>query len=106
MSDYYRLHVQLNEDDPQDAVVIQALRRLGERGKSRWVRRVLFEAVTGPARDELLSEIRAVKEAVERLETNGVAVMAKPDATMPGDEPAKARAGLDAMKKRFRTGRQ
>ena len=68
----YRLHVQVNEYDPQ----------------------------------ELLSEIRAVKEAVERLEQNGVAVTSKPDTTTPGGEPAKARAGLDAMKRRFRTGDQ
>lgn len=104
MSEYYRLHVQLNKDDPQDAVVIQALERLGERGKSRWVKHTLYAAVTGPMHNELLNEIRAVRDAVERLETNGIAVAAKPDATTAAGEPAKARAGLDAMKKRFKGG--
>lgn len=103
MNGYYRLHVQLNKDDPQDAVVIQALDRLGDRGKSRWVKHVLFEAVTGPARNELLNEIRAIRDVVERLEINGVMVTTNPDATQDG-EPAKARAGLDAMKSRFRNG--
>ena len=107
MCDHYRLNVRLSADDPQDAVVIRALERLGDRGKSRWVRRILYEAVTGPARDELLSEIRAVRDVVERLETNGAPVTAKADAgAEPDAEPAKARAGLDAMLQRFTVGDQ
>ncbi len=98
----YRLHVQLNRDDPQDRVVIAALERLGARGKSRWVRRVLFDAVTGPARAELLEEIRAVGEAVRRIGEKGVIMSTGQDDKASDDEPEAARRGLEAMKSRFR----
>jgi hypothetical protein len=93
---YYRLHVALREDDPQDKVVIAALERLGDRGKSRWVRQVLFDAVTGPARDEILAEIRAVRDAVERLEAKGIAV-AQDSQQTEGDEPPEAAHNVDTM---------
>jgi len=93
---YYRLHVQLNEEDPQDSIVIDALDNLGERGKSRWVRRVLFEAITGPARSDIMAEIRAIKEAVERIETQGIA-LARPADTVDEEEPAAAARNLDSM---------
>ena len=92
---YYRLHVQLNEADPQDRVVITALERLGERGKSRWVRRVLFEAVTEPARSEILAEVRAVREAIEKLETMGV--MAIRPSEVEEEEPETAARNLDGL---------
>jgi len=98
---YYRLHVQLNEDEPNDQVVIAALERLGSRGKSAWVRRVLYEAVTGPARDEILDEIREIKATVQRLEQNGVAIKSGQDSDQDG-EPEQARAGLNAMIAQFR----
>ena len=93
---HYRLHVQLNEDDPQDRIVIAALERLGERGKSRWVRQVLFEAVTEPARSEILAGIRAVLEAVRRLEMNGV-VIAGAAGGEGGEEPEEAARNLDGL---------
>jgi len=93
---YYRLHVQLNEEDPADSTIIAALEQLGERGKSRWVRRVLFEAVTEPARSDIMAEIRAIKEAVERLETRGIA-LAHPADDAAADEPAAAAHNLDNM---------
>lgn len=92
---YYRLHVQLNEGDPQDRVVIATLERLGDRGKSRWVRRVLFEAVTEPARSDILAEIQAVKRAVQKLESSGIAI-AQPART-ENEEPAEAARNLDNM---------
>jgi len=92
---YYRLHVQLNEEDPEDSTVIAALEDLGERGKSRWVRRVLFEAVTQPARADIMAELQAIKVAVERLETRGIA-LAHPTAA-DADEPTAAARNLDNM---------
>ena len=100
MAEYYRLHVRLSESDPQDRVVIEALERLGDRGKSKWVRRVLFEAVTGPARDEILAEIRAVRSAVERLEANGIAV-AQSIEVPEDEEPEEAAASLDGLLSRL-----
>jgi len=101
-SDSYRLHVLLNPEDPHDRVVIEALERLGDRGKSRWVRQMLYESVTGPARDEILAEIRAVRQAVERLETEGVAVQS---AREPGyiEEPEEAARNLDGLLDRLET---
>jgi hypothetical protein len=96
MTDYYRLHVLLRPDNPQDALVIEALERLGGRGKSKWVRRVLYEAVTGPARSEILAEVQAVKLAVERLERNGLTVQAEPDQEQE-KEPDQAAENLDGM---------
>lgn len=93
---HYRLNVQLNEEDPVDSTIIAALKQLGERGKSRWVRRVLFEAVTEPARSDIMAEIRAVKEAVERLETRSAA-LACPAAGDDADEPTVAARNLDNM---------
>lgn len=98
---YYRLHVQLNEDDPRDRVIIAALEQLGERGKSRWVREVLYEAVTGPALSELLAEIQAVKEAVKRLEVNGIATARFADEGEE-EEPQEAARNLDGLLDRLK----
>ncbi len=95
MTDYYRLHVLLKPDNPQDALVIEALERLGDRGKSKWVRRMLYEAVTGPARSEILAEVQAVKLAVERLERNGLTVQDKPE--QDEKEPNQAAENLDGL---------
>ena len=94
MTNYYRLHVLLRPDNPRDALVIEALERLGDRGKSKWVRQVLYEAVTGPARSEILAEVQAVKLAVERLERNGLAVQSEPQQE---EEPDQAADNLDGM---------
>ena len=93
---YYRLHILLNKDDPQHQVVIEALERLGERGKSHWVRQVLYEAVTGPARSEILNEIQKVREEMNRLVEKGIAV-AQPGDEEPEKEPEEAAHNLDGM---------
>jgi hypothetical protein len=93
---YYRLHVQLNEDNPQDQVVIAALERLGDRGKSRWVRQVLFDAINEPARAEILEAIRGVKRAIEDLEVSGIPASASPQQGSD-EEPAQAASNLDGM---------
>ncbi len=96
MTEYYRLHVLLRPDDPQDRIVIEALEQLGDRGKSPWVRRVLFEAVTGPARAEILAEVQAIRETVQRLERNGLAMQDRTDA-VADEEPQEAANNLDGM---------
>ncbi len=93
---YYRLHVQFNKQDPEDQMIIAALENLGERGKSRWVRRVLLEAVTEPARADIMAEIRSIKDTVERLEAKSIA-LAPPATTADADEPAAAARNLDNM---------
>ena len=98
----YRLHVFLDEDDPGDQVVIAALGRLGERGKSRWVRRVLFEAVNtagAPAYSEILDELRAIREELRRLESGVVATQPTGDAP----EPENAARNLDGLLGRLET---
>lgn len=96
---YYRLNVRLRRDDPQDQAVIEALEQLGPRGKSRWVRRVLYETVTGPGRSEILAEIRSVKEAIDRLEEQGIGAGQPEETEEP--EPEEAARNLDGMLERL-----
>lgn len=95
----YRLHVQLNTTDPQDRIIIATLEQLGERGKSRWVREVLFEAITAPPLSEILAAVNATREAVERLRVGGV--LNQPDDTQAA-EPELAAHNLDGLLDRLK----
>ncbi len=103
MDTYYRLHVLLPRDDPQARVVIEALERLGDRSKSRWVRQVLYEAVTGPTRAEILAEIQAMREAVTRLERSRVALVKSIEIEDEESEPEEAARNLDGLLDRLRS---
>jgi hypothetical protein len=56
---------------------------------------MLYEAVTGPARSEILAEVQAVKLAVEKLERNGLMMQSNPE--QDEKEPDQAAANLDGM---------
>ena len=56
---------------------------------------MLFEAVTEPARSEILAGIREVMEMVRRLEMNGVVVAG--GAGEGGEEPEEAARNLDGL---------
>ena len=96
MPSYYRLNVRFNPDDPIDRQIIEILNQLGDRGKSRWVRRVLYEAATVPSNERLLTEIRALRELVERLPLQVTAAADTPTDSHT-QEPPIAAANLDGL---------
>jgi hypothetical protein len=98
---YYRLNVRLNTDDPIDATIIEILNRLGDRGKSRWVRHILHAAATAPTNDQLLTEIRAIRHLLETLPLHTTASTPLPETT-PNDEPPAAAANLGGLLQRLK----
>lgn len=101
---HYRLNVRLNTNDPIDRQIIEILNQLGDRGKSRWVRRVLYEAATVPSNERLLTEIRALRELVERLPLQTAAPASAPTDSHTQEEPPVAAANLDGLLGRLKKG--
>ena len=65
------------------------------------VREVIQNHITSPSRADLEAKLDRLLEMMRNMRT--VEVPAK-EVPAEGDEPAQARAGLDAMKKRFQNG--
>ena len=93
---HYNLHVRFNDENPLDRVIVAHLSQLGKRGKTPWVKQVLYEAVTGPTHQEILEAIQEHQDRVVLLLENST-VMGEPGTGSAPEEPELAAQHLDDL---------
>ena len=69
MSEYHRIHVQLNLDKSTHLVVHQFLESIEKQGRSEWVRQTLYGAISGQTNTDPV--LQQILDVVQRIENNG-----------------------------------
>jgi len=82
---------------------VRLLRWLDEQANaSEAIRKALYAYIDRPSHSDLASGLEQLLEMVQRMKV--VEVLVEEEVQTEDGEPAKARRGLDAMKRKFRDG--